>query len=283
MLIVAGRIYARFWNSNLTVIFFDVGQGDCALVQFPKGKTALIDGGGASREWNVGERIVIPELTRRAILSLDHVFLSHPDADHAGGLSAVLRDLSVERLWYNGAFDRDRKPHRLFGELIALSENRRVRREPVFLPVEWRENGATLSAWVSPVRQKKTNNRSLLLELNFAGCRFLFTGDIEARAEESLVPGLRGPVTVLKVAHHGSKTSSTDSFLRRTSPRVAVISAGRTNAYGHPHPPVLQRLRRFGAEVFRTDFHGYLQFDVEPNGRLRCQSAQGFCGEMNCR
>ena len=144
----------------------------------------------------------------------------------------------------------------------------------------WRESGT--QATVLPLNGKTTNDRSLVLVLEFGGCRALFTGDIERAGEEELMGRLGSPVHLLKVPHHGSKTSSTLRFLRHYRPRWAVISVGLGNQYGHPNPAVLARYREQGIPLWRTDFHGFVQFAMSSDGRVRCTSFYGSCGVGRC-
>jgi competence protein ComEC len=127
-----------------------------------------------------------------------------------------------------------------------------------------------------------TNNEALVARLSFAGCSAFFDADAEAPAERILAGMGLGAVDLLKVGHHGSRTSSIPEFLRALRPRWALISVGYRNRYRHPNGGVIGRLRRGGATVFRTDFHGYVRFTFTPDGRAHCETAQGDCGEQAC-
>jgi competence protein ComEC len=135
---------------------------------------------------------------------------------------------------------------------------------------------------ILPMEGEGTNDRSLILLLEYGNCRALFAADMEKEAEASLSRRSIGHVDLLKVAHHGSRTSSTEKLLRSLTPRWAVISVGARNLYGHPHPTVLRRLLRHGVQVFRTDFHGYVRFRLEPQGSVHCETALGSCGVSSC-
>lgn len=274
------RFYSRYLDENLRITFFDVGQGDSALVRFPGGKTLLVDAGGGFKDWDWGSRELFPELARMGILRLDIAFLTHPDQDHAYGFTGIFKELSVGEFWFNSSFQKDASPKPVFTQLERLANERHIRLRGFDRMMELREGKAILR--VLPLMGEKTNDRSLVLFLEFGTCRVLFTGDIEAAAEEELAREKLPPVTLLKVAHHGSKTSSTESFLRSESPRWAVISVGARNSYGHPDPGVLARLRRHHAQVFRTDFHGYVEYVFSPRGEARCESALGECGVSRC-
>ena len=129
---------------------------------------------------------------------------------------------------------------------------------------------------------KKNNNLGLWMELNVYGCRFLLTGDMEKEAERLVSKKITPPFHVLKVAHHGSLTSSEREFLIRVLPAFSVISVGAENSYGHPKFQILERLRYFRSQILRTDFHGFISFKVSPSGKLTCTHSLGFCGEIQC-
>lgn len=124
------------------------------------------------------------------------------------------------------------------------------------------------------------NDHSLLVRLAYGPCSVLFTGDIGAQTERGLTDW--GRSTVLKVSHHGSRFSSDSAFLKRVRPRLAVVSAGANNRYGHPHPDTLERLREVGTEILRTDFHGRVDISFDRAGRFACRSALGACGAGYC-
>jgi len=269
------RARDRFQNPNLRITFFDVGQGDGALIQFPYGKNWLVDSGGGGFRWNVGSRILYPELARLGILTLDGAVLSHPDKDHAEGFTRLFEDVTIREFLYNASFSTHPKMSELFIDdkkgvtrFTGLNENQTL----VI-------NG--VKAELFPLPGKSTNDRALLLRLSRSGCTVLFTGDIEKEGERRAVKALSGPVTLLKVAHHGSRTSSSPAFLASFRPRFAVISVG-TNRFGHPHPRVLERFQTAGIRILRTDFHGYVRFTFTPEGMVFCESALGDCGTFNC-
>jgi len=191
---------------------------------------------------------------------LDAVLLTHPDRDHCGGLEDIADYLPVAALWTLpawleapcGASLRERGL-----ELVPLEAGRRLQLESWRLRV------------LHPVvaRLEDSNSGSIVLQAEAAGWKVLLTGDIGSKTERSLVREFRDELAsdILKVAHHGSGRSSDSLFLRTVSPRLALISAGRSNRYGHPHPAVLQRLNREGSLILRTDTQGaaHLRFAKE--------------------
>jgi len=234
----------------------DVGQGDAWLLVSPKGRV-LIDGGGSrDRDYDMGRLRLLPKLADRGVVSLDAVVLTHPHPDHSRGLLAVLALLPVGEVFLPAT-----APRNVFlDEFLAAAERRH-------LPLRRLEAGDRFSAGgfdfdvLHPsghayVRSPE-NNGSLVLRTEAAGRTLLLAGDVEAAAERDLLAspaGLRADI--LKVAHHGSATSTTPDFLAAVSPRIALISVGRHNRFGHPSPDVLARLSAARVKTFRTDRDG---------------------------
>lgn len=243
---------------ELTAI--DVGQGDSLLVVLPHGKTMLVDGGGVPRYgrskapiWDVGEQVVSPYLWSRSIQRLDVVALTHAHADHMDGLAAILANFRPRELWVgampdSAAWHTLRETARRFGVRVrALHAGER----PLGGAVEVL---APAGDYVAGTTAR--NNDSLVLRMAHGRHTFLLTGDAERAIEYELVAGGQlGKVDVLKVGHHGSKTSSTLEFLETVRPAVSVISVGLDNSYRLPHPETVERLREHGA-VLRTDRGG---------------------------
>ena len=289
LVLICHRIYQRFQRGALQVTFFDVGQGDSALLLFPGGKTILVDAGGgpihrgATIEGgpDLGTKELFPELARMGILHLDVAFLTHPDWDHAYGFHGILQELSVGELWLNSAFMKLSPPNPLLDSLVRKARLRGTPIREFSKAAEFTLQGVRLH--VIPLHgDGKTNDESLVLFVEFAGCTAFFSGDVEAPSERELTRFRLPRSLLLKVAHHGSKTSSTESFLRWAFPRWAVISVGARNHYGHPSPVVLRRLKAHGISIFRTDFHGYVRFSFSSKGEVECETALGSCGRARC-
>ena len=221
----------RFVPLEDRVTFLDVGQGDAALVELSTGQRMLVDGGPPSDR-------VLRWLRRRGIVRLDAVVVSHADADHLGGLLPVLRSLEVESLWVQDLDGLD--------EAIDIAEFRGIE------VVQFADEGG-----------ETRNDRSLVVV--FADT--LLTGDIGVAAEGRLAKRLP-PVSVLKVPHHGSRSSSSEVFLDALRPRIAVMGVGRHNRYGHPHPEVVDRYRRRDIALLRTDVHGTIEISVRGDRRV---------------
>jgi competence protein ComEC len=248
----------------LSVYFFDVGQGDAALIVSPSGKTVLIDAGPPEAD----ERLV-PRVRQLVQGPLDLVILTHPHLDHLGGMVRVLQTVGARRFMDPG-FDHPSEAYRKLLEVVGHdvdqvmtpSPNSNNPEAPLTIGLG---EGASLSIFWPRVPQEPflkdtrsdPNSNSIVARLSYGGTSFLFTGDAEPETEAALLArsvDLRA--TVLKVAHHGGRHSSTAPFLASVRPQAAVISCGTGNEYGHPTPDALQRLGAQGARVLRTDRDG---------------------------
>lgn len=240
----------------LVVNFIDVGQGDSSLVQAGD-ENYLIDAGNPEEGPNV-----VDFLRSRGVSKLDGVVSTSGDADHAGGLADVFDAFTVENIYVSGfpkgtmtytnflraARDEVRNEGAEFSEVQAGTR------------LEW--GGLDVDVINPPPASgegffAESNDNSVGLIITYGKARVLLAGDAEEQAEEYMASGpYTGEVTVLKVGHHGSNTSTTPLFLSRFPPKIAVIQCGADNSYGHPTPEVLDRLSRAGAQVFRNDLHG---------------------------
>ncbi|MGH7429927.1 MAG: DNA internalization-related competence protein ComEC/Rec2, partial [Candidatus Methylomirabilaceae bacterium] len=262
--LVCLRHYGLRSTEQLRVTVLDVGQGDAIVVELPRRRTILIDGGGLYDErFDVGGQVVVPFLLSRWIAGLDLVVLSHPHPDHLNGLKAVLRQIPVGQVWDGG--QRSDSPSYLW-----FAEELRARRIPhKIIEAGYRtsEFDPVTIAVLHPQRpllrgssrgfSSDVNSNSLVLGLRYKDVRILLPGDIEDEAERLLVEqGADLSATVLKVPHHGGRTSSTLSFLERVRPTVAIVSAGHRNPFRHPHPETVERYRTMGVTLYRTDRDG---------------------------
>ena len=248
---------------EMTVI--DVGQGDSILLAFPDGKLMLVDAGGIPSFGNrpktgldIGEDVVSPYLWSRSIRTLDVVALSHAHDDHMGGLRAVCENFHVRELW-TGATPESPE----WTQLRDLEIARGVKIVPLVQGRRFVYGGVNVDV-LAPLAQyvpaaAPRNNDSLVLRLDYGRRSFILSGDVERPIEKALVAeNLIQPADVLKIAHHGSKTSTSAPFLDLVHPAFAVISAGFENSYGHPHPDVLGRLADHRTATYRTDKMGLI-------------------------
>ena len=236
-------------SGSLSVSFIDVGQGDGILVQ-AGGEDYLIDAGRAEEGPNV-----VDFLRGRGVESLEGIVVSNPDADHIGGFLDVFDAFEVETVYVSG----DPKGTLTYNSFLrgVREEGSRVEEVRAGYRMDWGGVRADVIAPPPGELFSETNDNSVAILLSYGTARVLLAGDAEAEEEEYMASGpYTGPLTVLKVTHHGSSTSSTPLFLSRFPPKIAVIQVGADNPYGHPTPEVLDRLHRTGAKVFRNDEHG---------------------------
>lgn len=254
-----GAIRAGAPKNVLRATMLDVAQGDAALVDLPDGTAMIIDGGGTvGSPVDVGARVIAPVLRARRRDKVRLVVLSHPHPDHFGGLATGLSAIEIGALWDTGQGEREG----VGGGYADLLAHMRDKRVPIMRPemVCGRHSigGATvevLAPCPSPLPDRSPNDNSFVLRVGFGRRAFLFVGDAEHEEENDL---LRSDVRadVLKVGHHGSRTSSSRAFLEAVRPSAAVISCGARNRFGHPAPGTLEALDAAGIRTFRTDRQG---------------------------
>ena len=253
-------------DGRLHATFIDVGQGDSIFVVFPHGSTLLVDAGGlsAASAFDIGDRVVAPVIREAGFRRLDTVALTHGDPDHIGGAPAILRDFRPRHMWEGipvprldaltrlrtAAQDVGAQGSNVYaGDHTLVDGVEVVARHPK--PADWE-------------RQKVRNDDSLVLELRWGDVSILLTGDIGRAVERGIAASFPpARFRVVKIAHHGSLTSSSEEFVTALHPQVAIVSAGRSNHFGHPAPEVLERYRSAGAEVFRTDQDGAVIVDTD--------------------
>lgn len=240
-------------NEELNVTVIDVGQGDSILVNFGADETMLIDAGEAK-----DAEAVKDELKERGITQIDVLIATHPHADHIGGIAEILDDYEIGCI-YMPDMQSDSKTYQSLRDAI---ENHGVLLVEAYAGESF-ELGDAACTIVSPANDadKNANNESVMLFLDYLDSEFLFTGDAERWAEnEVLDAGYTIDADVLKVAHHGSSTGTSEAFLSAVSPDYAVISCGKDNKYGHPHDETLNLLDEYGIDTLRTDMSGDVVF-----------------------
>jgi competence protein ComEC len=273
LLPAAERIAAR---GSVELIFLDVGQGDAVLIRTPGARWALMDAGPPSGFRSGGAPPVLGELRRRGVRRLEAMLLSHPHLDHIGGAPAIFSEIPVGVVVDPGM----PRGSDAFVELLEAAEGRgsgwRAARTGDRYPMD----GVELRILNSLERERAggggdvVNENSLVVLLTFGAFSALLTGDAPIDVEETVV-GSSGPVDVLKVGHHGSRTSSSVAFLRSARPAVAVISVGRENRYGHPHDVVLERLEGGEVDTYRTDRNGTVRVLARRDGTFRVRADRG--------
>jgi competence protein ComEC len=249
-------------DSGLTLHFLDVGQGDAAVLHTPAGHWVLIDAGPVGDGWDAGRRVVVPFLQRHRVGALTLVLLSHAHADHLGGLTSVMDRYPPGQVLEPADLVADP----LYAGWLAELEARGVSWRPARAGQRFELDSVRFTVlhpdttW--PGWQEDLNEDSVVLLVEYHGFRALFSGDAGLPAETWLARRV-GPVDLLKVGHHGSRSATGGTWLEELDPRVAVISSGRGNRYGHPHAEVLERLKAEGASLWRTDEDGTVSVSVD--------------------
>jgi competence protein ComEC len=232
-----------------------VGHGDAILVTLPDGRQLLIDGGPSptTLNWRLGQTMPFWDRT------IDLVINTHPDSDHLGGLVSLPDRFTIKQLLVSDT-ESDTELYRQWqAEVEAVGIQPVVGQAGARLVLGPDLLATVLAPLPVGSGSDKPNNRSVVLHLQYGKIAFLFPGDIEAITERQLVRSGLPPATVLKSPHHGSNTSSTNALISALGARIAVISAGRDNPFGHPSPEVLTRYAKHGLTVLRTDEQGTIE------------------------
>ncbi|OEH93681.1 DNA internalization-related competence protein ComEC/Rec2 [Bacillus solimangrovi] len=255
-------------SGEVTVL--NVGQAECIYIEMPFRKTnLLIDTGGRvtfqDEKWKerknsfqIGEDIVLPFLKAKGVRSIDRLMFTHGDFDHIGDAHILMNNLKIDKLLIGAGAPYDKKWQE---ELLLLAEDQGITVERVRAGESWKDGGINFYILSPFGDEKERNERSVVLWAKLGEVKWLFTGDLEMEGEERLMlmyPHLEADI--LKVGHHGSNTSSSSLFLERLNVKVALISVGEGNYYGHPHKEVLERFEKNGIRVFRTDRLGDIQW-----------------------
>jgi competence protein ComEC len=242
----------------LSVFMIDIGQGDSYLVKFPNNKTALIDAGNTTLNFDNGERIILPLLNYLGIEKIDYAFVSHIDSDHYAGFVSLILHNKIKMV-YKPAADTNISKDKRFEMFLNQFD----------IPVKYYTTETlkignvklyflNFDKYINPKEAVKTNNRSGVIKLNYGKISLLFTGDLEKSAERDYTRRYKNFLDsdVLKVSHHGSKTSTSSGFLDFVTPEISLISAGIKNIFGHPAKEVLLRLTKSRSKILRTDLLG---------------------------
>ncbi len=240
-------------KGKLLVSYIDVGQGDSAFLEFPGGKTALIDAG----ERDYGDEVA-DYLRQRGCRKIDYLICSHPHSDHIGGMQQVVEEFDVGQVYMPKVSHNSRLYENLLLAIQKKGLTIKTAKAGVTIEVE---SGVTMTM-AAPVSDgyDELNDYSAVVRVAYGETSFLFTGDAEVPSEqEMLLSGQFIDADILKVGHHGSTTSSSEDFLKAVSPAYAVISCGTDNSYGHPHDEILELLDELEIPVYRTDLEGTIQ------------------------
>ncbi len=260
--------YQNKLSPLLRITSIDVGQGESTLVQFPKGATMLIDGGGFyDNSFDIGEKVVAPLIWKKKIKHIDYLVLSHPQSDHLNGLVSIVKNFKTKEVWTNG----ERANTEIFREFEKTIAEKGIKHLIINREHPDRNINGVLIEYLHPPKppytinyHSRVNNHSLVIRLTYKDINMLFTGDIYQEAERELInttPNLKS--TILKVPHHGSSTSSSLAFLKQVQPEIAIMNLGFKNIFHLPSRKVLKRYQDQGCQIFRTDQDGAITIETD--------------------
>lgn len=259
--VITNIIYINNFSSNLTIFFIDVGQGDSTLIQTPYRKNILIDGGGSEfGNYDVGENILLPYLLDRRITKLDYIIISHFDSDHVKGLFSVIRKLNIANIIISKQGENSNN----FKEFQEIVKDKNINIIVVKKGDLVQIDKASYIEIIFPeeklIENNVLNNNSIVFKFISNNFSMLFTGDIEEIAEKRICEIYNNTSQlksdILKAAHHGSKTSSTDEFLTLVKPKIVLIGVGEDNNFGHPDTEIIKRFEKYTNNILRTDESG---------------------------
>ncbi|MBF0100464.1 MAG: DNA internalization-related competence protein ComEC/Rec2 [Desulfobacterales bacterium] len=271
--------YQRFGKNDLNMTMLDVGQGNCAVLELPKGGIILIDGGGFASTFDIGAKVLAPFLCEKKILTIDLVILTHPDIDHIGGLLYILNNFHIKEIWSNHQI-ADTNCYKEFIQIIAGKHW--LHRSFHSLPRSFMMN----QVWIEILHPKPHflnsndirfdhNDNSLTVKLSIGNIRVLFPGDIGKKTEQTLVEQYKDRLksNILIAPHHGSMLSNHLDFIKAVDPEMVIISAGWNNKFHFPHKSVLKRYETMHIPIYRTDIQGAIEIQTDGN-RIHIKSTR---------
>lgn len=263
--------FSNFFFKNLKIHFVDIGQGDSTFIVTPNNNTILIDGGGSiNSNFDVGKSTLIPYILDRGYNSIDLVMISHFDFDHVNGILTLLNTLDVKKVIISKQYEMTDN----YKKFLKIISDKKIQVEIVKAgdKIKVEQNIYFDILWPSEdfITDNAINNNAIVAKLVYGNFSMLFTGDIEELAEKEILKKYNKEIlnsSVLKVAHHGSKSSSTQKFLEMVNPKIALIGVGKNNNFGHPNDEVLERLTSLGTKIYRTDLNGEITIIVKNEGK----------------
>lgn len=265
-----------FIPRDLKINFVDVGQGDSTFIITPKNKTILIDGGGSNTgSFDVGENTLLPYVLDKGYNKIDFMIISHFDSDHVGGLLTILEEIKVEKILIAKQEEQSENYKRFLNivkekniPVIIGKEGDKINIEKdLYLDILFPES--------EQIEENVINNNSLVFNMHYNNFSMLFTGDIEEIAEKRIIEitnKSRLKADIIKIPHHGSKTSSTRELLERVLPKIALIGVGKDNLFGHPSSETIDKLDELEIKTYRTDINGEIMINVNKSGIRRIRT-----------
>ena len=275
VIIFQSFVQDNFLKNGVEIYFLDVGQGDSTIISTAKNKTIVIDGGeGEKSGFDYGKNVLFPFLINKGVRKIDFLIFSHFDSDHCGGLIYLLENIKVEKILIGKQFEKNEN----FEYIVNLANKKHIKIIELQAgnKINIEKNSSLEILWPSvaeKISENAINNNSLVCKFVYKNFSMLLTGDIESIAEEKLLGKYKNTnrlnANILKIAHHGSKTSSNQEFLNEVNPKIALIGVGRKNKFGHPNQEVLERLKEKGIQIYRTDQNGEIQIIVKNNLKIK--------------
>lgn len=275
VIIFQSFVQDNFLKNGVEIYFLDVGQGDSTIIRTAKNKTIVIDGGeGEKSGFDYGKNVLFPFLINKGVRKIDFLIFSHFDSDHCGGLIYLLENIKVEKILIGKQFEKNENLEYIVNlankkhvKIIELQAGNKINIEKESsLEILWPSVAEKIS-------ENSINNNSLMCKFVYKNFSILLTGDIESIAEKKLIEKYKNTnrlnANILKIAHHGSKTSSIQEFLNEVNPKIALIGVGRKNKFGHPNQELLERLKEKGIQIYRTDQNGEIQIIVKNNLKIK--------------
>lgn len=248
-------------------------SGDCTVIKSPMGRNIIIDGGN-NQDYDYGQNVVVPYLLDRKITKIDFLMVSHFDSDHCGGLFSVVEELKVDTI----IIGKQDTEYENCTEFLRLAKSKNINiivvkagdivkiDKECYFQILWPDSTNMIS-------DNGINNNSIVTKFVYNDFGMLFTGDIEEKAEQKIIDKYKNTnllsANVLKVAHHGSKSSLIQEMINKISPEIAVIGVGKENKYGHPNSEVVDRIKNKGTIVYRTDLNGEIMLKVKRNSKIK--------------
>lgn len=246
-------------DDSIEIEFIDVGQGDSILIKTQESTYLMDTGGSLFASFDIGKNITMPYLLKQGINKLDGVIISHFDEDHSQGLEALMNKIEIDAIYasYSPSIEMENKINSHKIPLIYINNSHSlILDRNTSIKVIWPKYKTSLNSFSS-------NNKSLVTVLTYKDFDVLFTGDIEGEVEQLIIEDLPEHIEILKVPHHGSKTSSTSEFVDRINPEYSIISVGKNNFYGHPNKDVVERLQISQSIIYRTDVMGRIKITLD--------------------